>query len=77
MPKKKTKKRRGHAKKSIEKEYYDEIEITCPVTGEKIKQKVKVTRLKSKYASPWKKAIGSPDELDSYDSDEPEYDEDE
>lgn len=70
MPKKKKKstKRRGHAKKSIEKEYYDEVEVTCPVTGKKIKQKVKVTRLKSKYVSPWQRVVSPNNELDAYDS---------
>ena len=31
----------------IEEEYYEEVEVTDPVTGEKITTKVKITRYKS------------------------------
>lgn len=78
MPKKKrksSKKRRGHAKKNIEKEYYEEVEYTCPDTGKKLTQRVKVTRLKSKFVSPWQRVVSAND-IDVYDSDLP-YEDDE
>lgn len=64
--KKKSSKKRGHNKSSIEKEYYEEIEYTCPVRG-KIKEKIKVTKLKSKLVDA-RQTIGGGDELDSYGS---------
>jgi len=49
MAKKRKKKHTAKAcKPEIEKEYWEEIEITCPDTGKKIKQKVKVTRYKAR-----------------------------
>lgn len=43
-----TKKRKSKKKdQRIEKEYFEEIEITCPKTGKLKKQKVKVTRYKA------------------------------
>lgn len=39
----------------IEREYFDDIEITNPVTGEKSIQKVKITRYK---------AVGAPKEIE-------------
>ena len=63
MARKKKAKRRGHNKSSIEKEYYEEIEFHCPTRG-LIKQKVKVTKLKSKLIDPYQ-MMGGGDELDS------------
>lgn len=31
----------------IEEEYFEDIEVTCPATGELIKQKVKIVRYKA------------------------------
>lgn len=46
MNKNKTKKSKKKDPR-IEEEFYEEIEVTCPNTGKKIKQKVKVTRYKA------------------------------
>ena len=43
----KRKKKIGIKKPKIEKEYWEEVEITDPNTGKKIKQRVKITRYKS------------------------------
>ena len=73
--KKASKKKRGHNKSSIEAEYYEEIEIDCPIRG-KIKQKVKVTRLKSKLVDA-RQYIGGGDELDQIGSSSSEESEEE
>ena len=36
----------------IEKEYFEEIEVTDPLTGKKIKQKVKITRYRATGSNP-------------------------
>ncbi len=43
----KRKKKQVVKKPQVEKEYWEEIEITDPDTGKTIKQKVKVTRFKA------------------------------
>lgn len=55
-PKKKRKDRR------VEREYYDLIEVTDPVTGKIIKQKVKITKYKTKSDKPkYKPAVTEED----------------
>jgi len=56
-PKKKRKDRR------VEREYFDWVEVTDPTTGEIIKQKVKITRFKTKGDRFNKKTVVSEEEL--------------
>lgn len=50
MAKKRKKKIVVNQKPEIEKEYWEEMELTCPSTGKKIKKRVKITRYKSRPA---------------------------
>lgn len=56
-PKKKRKDRR------VEKEYWDWVEVKDPTTGETIKQKVKITKFKTKGDRFNKKTVVSEEEL--------------
>ena len=47
----------------VESEYYDEVEFTDPSTGKKIKQKVKVTKYKTKGDRFNRKPVISEEEL--------------
>lgn len=60
------KKRSKKKNQDVEKEFYEEIEFDCPVRG-KVKQKVKVKKLKSKLIS-YTQLIKSGDELGSIES---------
>jgi hypothetical protein len=65
-PKKKRKDRR------VEREYSDWVEVTDPVTGKKIKQKVKITRYKPKGDGFTKRTTITEEELGYDQTDESE-----
>jgi transcription initiation factor TFIIIB Brf1 subunit/transcription initiation factor TFIIB len=71
---KKTKKvnNKTHLKRNVEKEYYEEIEFVCKKTGEVIKQKVKVTKFRTKIIDqvPTIGPAVNIDAIDSSDEDE-------
>jgi hypothetical protein len=56
--------------KRIEKEYWEEMEITDPVTGEIKKHKVKITRYK---AVPAYKPVGNKGVIEELEDEEYEY----
>ena len=48
----KKKPRKKRKDPTIQEEYWEEIETTCPATGKLIKQKIKITRYKAVGAKP-------------------------
>jgi hypothetical protein len=70
MAKKKKKvNKKALLKNNIEKEYYEEIEYICRKTGEIIKQKVKVTRYRTRMVDQVT-TIGPAVNIDNIDSDD-------